>query len=97
MKRTISILALAAFTTGCAHFKSTVTETRDTNGVITKITVVKAGTFWDAGSELTKFSSGQTDKSQKVAIGSLNQDSSGTNAVVLIQVLGNAAMGAVKP
>src|ERR1051326_3368476 len=47
---------------------------------------------------LAKLSSGQTDKSQKLSIGSLNQESSGTNAVSLIEsVIGTAVRAAVKP
>jgi len=34
----------------------------------------------DSKSELSKLSSGQTDKSQKVSLGLLNQESSGSNA-----------------
>lgn len=42
----------------------------------------------------SRLSSGQTDKSQKVSIGSLNQESSATNAVPLIVA---APRAAVKP
>lgn len=70
---------------GCAHFSSTVTES-GTNGV-RKVTTVHATTFFDSKSELAKVSSGQTDKSQRVAIGSLNQEASGTNAVAILNAL----------
>jgi len=95
--KTILLLAVLFCLAGCARFSSTITETTDAGGVTTRITVVKATTFWDSGSELTKLSSGQTDKSQKVSIGGLNQESSGTNAVVLIQVLSDAAAKAMVP
>ena len=84
---------------GCARFKSTVTERVGPDGKTTeRITVVKAGTLFDSKSELTKLSSGQTDKSQKVSIGSLNQESSATNAVSFAEsVVGAAVRAAVKP
>jgi hypothetical protein len=60
--------------------------------------VVKAGTFLDGQSALAKLSSGQTDKSQKVSIGALNQESSGSNALSLAEaVVGAAVRAAVKP
>ena len=52
----------------------------------------------DSKSELTKLSTGQTDKSQKVSIGGISQESSGTNAVNLFEaVVGAAVRAAVKP
>ena len=76
---TVSLLGLVV--AGCARFHSTVTEVTDpSKGLTTKTTEVSAGTLFDANSELAKLSSGQTDKSQKIAIGSLNQESTTTNA-----------------
>ena len=91
----IGILVLA---TGCARFTSTVTERTLPDGSNERVTVVRAVTLFDSKSELAKLSSGQTDKSQKVSIGSLNQESSATNAVSLIEsVIGAAVRAAVKP
>jgi len=62
------------------------------------VTKVNAGTFFDSKSELTKLNSGQTDKSQKVSLGSLNQESSDSNAVSFAEsVVGAAVRAAVKP
>ena len=62
------------------------------------MTKVNAGTFFDSKSELTKLNSGQTDKSQKVSLGSLNQESSDSNAVSFAEsVVGAAVRAAVKP
>ena len=59
---------------------------------------MNAGTFFDSKSELTKLNSGQTDKSQKVSLGSLNQESSDSNAVSFAEsVVGAAVRAAVKP
>ena len=91
----VTTLALAS---GCARFSSTVTETTAPNGVTERVTKVKAGTLLDSKSELSKLNSGQSDKSQKVAIGSLSQESSGSNALGFAEsVVGAAVRAAVKP
>ena len=47
---------------------------------------------------LSKLSRGQTDKSQKVSLGSLTQKSSATNVVTLVEsIVGAAVRAAVKP
>ena len=91
----IGFLTLA---TGCARFNSTVTERTLPDGSTERVTVVKAVTLFDSKSELAKLSSGQTDKSQKVSIGSLSQESSASNAVNLVEsIVGAAVRAAVKP
>ena len=99
MKRILShLIGFSLLATGCARFTSTVTERILPDGVIERVTVVRAATLFDSKSELAKLSSGQTDKSQKVSIGALNQESSGTNAVNLVEsVVGAAVRAAVKP
>ena len=103
MKRIIShLIGFTALTAlgpaGCARFTSTVTERTLPGGVVERGTVVRASIFFDSSSELAKLSSGQTDKSQKVSIGSLSQESSGTNAVTLAEtVVGTAVRAAVRP
>lgn len=91
----IGFLTLA---TGCARSTPTVTERTLPDGVVERVTVVKAATLFDSKSELAKLSSGKTDKSQKVSIGSLSQESSATNAVTLVEsVVSTAVRAAVKP
>ena len=92
------LIGFLVLTTGCARFTSTVTERTLPDGVTERMTVVKAATLFDSKSELAKLSSGQTDKSQTVSIGSLSQESSATNAVTLVEsVVGAAVRAAVKP
>ena len=92
------VVSLAALAVGCARFNSTVTERNTPDGSTERVTKVNAGTLFDSKSELTKLNSGQTDKSQKVSIGSLNQESSGSNAVSFAEsVVGAAVRAAVKP
>ena len=58
---------------------------------------VSTGTLLDSKSELLKLSSGQTDKSQKVAICSLSQENRGSNALSFPEtVIGAAVRTAVK-
>ena len=95
---TAVLVASVALPCGCSRFKSTVTERTAKDGVTERVTRVSAGTFSDSKSELSKLSSGQTDKSQKVAIGSLDQESSGSNVVSFAEpVVGAAVRAAVKP
>lgn len=88
------LIGFLLLTTGCARFTSTVTERTLPDGVTERVTVVKAATLFDSKSELAKLSSGQTDKSQKVSIGSLSQESSATNAVTRIESVVGAAVRA---
>jgi len=99
MKRLYPLLVvLLALATGCARFNSTVTERTLPDGSNERVTIVRAVTLFDSKSELAKLSSGQTDKSQKVSIGSLNQESSGTNVANLVEsVVGAAVRAAVRP
>lgn len=98
MTRILPLAICALALGGCARFHSSVTERTLPNGIVERITIVRAATLFEARSELAKLSSGQTDKSQKVSIGSLNQESSATNVVTLVEsVVGAAVRAAVKP
>ena len=97
MKTFLLVVCLAVLP-GCARFKSTVTETEYPDGSKERVTIVRASTFFESRSELSRLSSGQTDKSQKISIGALNQESTATNAVNLMEsVIGPAVRAAVKP
>ncbi len=99
MKRLLPpLIGCLVLATGCARFTSTVTERTLPDGSNERVTVVRALTLFDSKSELAKLSSGQTDKSQKVSLGSLNQESSATNVVTLVESIVTAAVrAAVKP
>jgi hypothetical protein len=94
--RTIILWTLftLGLTTGCARFKSTVTERTLPDGTVERVTVVKAGTLFDSKSELGKLASGQTDKSQKISVGSLSQETSATNAASFAESIVGAAIRA---
>lgn len=97
--KTLILVASLLVASACARFKSEVTERVGPDGkTIERVTVVKAGTLFDSKSELARLSSGQTDKSQKVSIGSLSQESSASNVVSFAEsVVGAAVRAAVKP
>ena len=99
MTRSLLILLMpVGLVAGCSHFSSTVTERKLQDGSTERVTRVNAGTFFDSKSELSKLTTGQTDKTQRVAIGSLSQESSGSNVVGFAEsVVGAAVRAAVKP
>ena len=81
--------------TGCSTFRSEQTET-DAAG-ITHRTKVSVRSFFDSHSDLSKLRTTLTEKSQGISIGSISQDSSGTNASALIQnVVAAAVEAAIK-
>ncbi len=75
--------------TGCARFGTWQTDysyDAETGNLIRQNTTkVKATTFFEAKSELSKFKALQTDKSQSTAVGSLGQESSSTNLTALVE------------
>jgi len=98
MTRILPFVVCAFALGGCARFHSNVTERTLPDGVVERTTVVRAYTVFDSKSELAKLSSGQADKSQCVSIGSLNQESTATNVVNLVESIVSAAVrAAVKP
>lgn len=93
MKITIPLLA-ACLLCGCAHFGTTQTETVYSDGKASKVTTTHVGstTFFDSSSDLSKLRVSQSDKTQTTQVGSLANESSGTNAVNLAERLGNALL-----
>jgi len=77
---------------GCASTYSKVTET-STNGTVRTV-VFRGRTFWDSQSALAKLRATGTDKVQGITIAGLDESSSGTNAVTLIEGVTRAAVQA---
>ena len=93
MKNVILLTTLlAAF--GCARFRGTVSKTKE--GVET--VQITTWTLWDSKNELTKVKGLQTDKSQSVGVGTVNQETSATNVVRSLELI-NAILskGAMVP
>lgn len=90
---------LVWFAVGCASFSTTQTDerTNETTGEKTTVTTrAKSRTFFDSKSKLADFKATQTEKSQSASVGSLSQESSGSNTVNLIEAASRgAAQGTV--
>jgi len=83
--KTIALLAVVALC-GCAHFTTKQTDVR--NGETTTITTKVTGwTFFDSKSQLANFKASQTEKTQGASVGSLTQESSGTNTVAALNAI----------
>ena len=84
----LSLLCLA----GCARFHSVQVKV-DPDGTRTEShqTVM---TFWDSRSAISKLRASTTDKSQGLTVGVIDQESSGTNAVNLVETIVGAAVRA---
>lgn len=91
---TASAARLATFATtlcltGCASFVTIQTDTSYENGKPLRsiTTKAKARTFFDAKSQLATFKASQTDKTQSAQVGGLTSETSGTNAVQVLDKL----------
>lgn len=87
--KTILLLAVVALLSGCAQFTTTQTDISYEKGqplreVKTKAT---ATTLWESKSALANFKASQTDKTQSATVGSLNQESGGTNTAATVQAV----------
>lgn len=88
----IAILgAMLCLLTGCAHFTSRQVET--TCDGTQRTTTVKVGTFFTAHNDLAKLRASTTEKTQGVSLAGLDQNSSSTNAVEMLRLIG-AILGA---
>lgn len=91
-------MILATMACGCASFKTTqIDESNPTTGLRKITTTVSTRTFWDSKSDLAKLKASTTDKTQSLGVGSIVNESSGTNAVTLIEAVVAAAIKAAKP
>lgn len=82
---TLCMLATAAafLLPGCARFSTRQTDiSYNENGQKTRqiTTTAKAGTLFEAKSELAQFKANQTDKTQSASVGQLSQDSQGSSS-----------------
>jgi uncharacterized protein YceK len=84
---------LVVLLAGCSTFHSEQTQSPDG----TTKTIVQLRSFWDSRSELAKLKTTLTDKNQGVSIGAINQETTASNIVVLLQAIAaGAAEGAVR-
>lgn len=89
-------IGIVIATNGCANYATKQTDISSTDkfGVETRtiITTVKATTFFDSDSKLASFKASQTDKTQSTSVGSLDQNSTGTNAIQALKEI-NTMLG----
>lgn len=95
----LSLLIIGA--SGCAYLRSTTsTATDPKSGIVTQRTTVRAYSVFDAQAQLTKFrnsNGGPTNNfSAGTSVGTLNEQSSASNLVAIIQAAAAAAAGGVK-
>jgi hypothetical protein len=82
-------LPLLVMSSGCARFTTTQQDITYVNGQPTrKITTrATAGTFYESQSALANFKASQTDKTQSATVGTLSQESGGTNTAATVQAV----------
>lgn len=90
MKKLITI-SVALATVGCAHFTTKQTDVSYEEGKQVREITTKASatTLWESKSSLANFKASQTDKTQSANVGSLNQESGGTNTAATVNALVN--------
>lgn len=99
MKRNLLLSSsLLLLLSGCARFSTTQTDLSydaSTGKPIRSVTTrASAHTFFSARSQLTNWKASQTDKTQGANVGSLNQESSGTNVTDIVSAIVTAAIKA---
>ena len=88
MRASLLLLLVLGFSLGgCAQFSTTQTDLSYENGKPQRKITTRAttSTLFESKSALTNFKASQTDKTQGASVGSLTQESSGTNAVAALQ------------
>lgn len=94
---TVTSVALLMCLLGCARFSTNQVENRiGDDGKLTGTirTKVAAWTFFDSKSNLGQFEAMQTAATQRARVGTLAQESNGTNAVEILKALA-AVVGAL--
>lgn len=97
MKGTIYV-GLAIALTGCARFNTKQTDqsfTEDGKPLRAITTRASSSTLFTSKSQLANFKAQQTDKTQSAAVGSLSQESSGTNTVEALRAI-DSILGKIK-
>ena len=85
----IYILTGCVALVGCAHYTTTQTDVSYEKGQPSRsiTTKVSVGTLFDSTSKLATSKATQTDKSQSSTLGGLDQGSSTSNSVVMLQAV----------
>jgi hypothetical protein len=84
--KALAIIACIALCS-CARFTTKQTDIRGADETTTITTKVTAWTFWESKSKLADFKASQTEKTQGASVGSLAQESGGTNTAATVSAL----------
>lgn len=89
--KTLFLLLISLSIGGCARFNTTQTDLSHEEGQPVRQITTKATayTLFTSRSALANFKASQTDKTQGASVGSLTQESSGTNAVQALEAVAN--------
>jgi hypothetical protein len=79
---------------GCTVLKTTIIE-RGVDGS-ERETQLRISTLWDSKSDLAKFKTTNTDKTQSLGIGTYSSESESTNIVALIQAVATGVAKGVR-
>src|SRR5688572_26942369 len=86
--KTLFLLLAAISLGGCARFTTVQEERRyDDNGKLSGVITTRAGsfTFFDSKSALANFKATQSANTQSATVGTLNQETAGTNTVAVLE------------
>jgi hypothetical protein len=100
MNKTFLISIGLLMASGCARFSTSQRDerTNEKTGETTTITTKAAAwTFFDSKSQLTTWKAQQQENDQSAEVGSLTQESYGTNATELIKAVAEGVVRGITP
>lgn len=86
MRSAILLLGLSLSITGCARFHSVQTDIAPDKSA--RVTRVSIWSFFDSHNDVTKLKTTATDKTQGISVGSISENTSGTNALEMLHAVG---------
>ncbi len=86
------ILALVLILSGCATQVTTLEEHKPDGSF--KTSKSRTTTFFDSKSELSKLKTSNAEKTQSIGIDGINQESTGTNVINIVEAVVGAAVKA---
>jgi hypothetical protein len=89
-----TLLISCIWLTGCASFSTKQIDERNPDGTDRITTITRVRTFLDSKTALANLATSQTEKTQSTKVGTLNQESSGTNAVKFAESVAAAVTAA---
>ena len=92
----VNLICLVIFVNGCASFSSTQKQTKPDGTIVESHQ--RIFTFWDGKSNVAKLRASTTSQTQGLTVGSVDQETSSTNTIDLVErVVGAVVKAAIKP